>query len=280
MATQEESSGMMPDFMFYFLLVIIALAVGYFIYLAIFTFQPVIDLQRNARATLEISENLMSSPLTTSKAVFSSAELDKIDNKIVEPYVRHCAYGYKAEIESGGRKWIFGYEPRDFGRYFDSLKEHALKTPVSVDGKPGTLTVTTYENTITSASCLIQRAFVLKKIEKWPCKIPTAGAVSLPRETRAVRCDIKLEKQRDDFLCIGAAVEEAPLVECRHLPGIQVQKFIFKGKKFNEIKDMFLVAYPLKRYADSCENLNPADIAGEKDDVVTVLLCIEEAAKP
>ncbi|MBI2578676.1 MAG: hypothetical protein HYW26_03125 [Candidatus Aenigmarchaeota archaeon] len=284
----EEEVSLQINTFFWVIFVIFEIAIIAIVFFLMFPFEPTIYSKQAPRAAVEISENLFVSPLTASKSVFSSAELDNVNGKLEEPFVRHCSLAYGAEIESDGKEWSFGFKPKTtllrgainrLGLGF--LYEYTATFPVSVDEKPARLTLRIYEDTLSDVQCIVERAQVLKKIEKLNCKTPRSDAYLSgdPQPEKSVTCYFVLTYDNgNNMLCLKHP--SLPFSECRFYKGVPVS-YSFSGGLDKSEKELILAAYPIKPGANAeCGNLVKDAIAGVSDEVGSVLLCIEKNEAP
>lgn len=256
------------------------------IFVLIFPFEASAKVRLAPQAAVEISENLLSSPLTTTKAVFSSAALDSADGKQKEYYAKKCKFGFRAEIESDGKKWQFGFNPilksastpTVERRGLGFLNEYSAVLPASVDEKPAVLVLHIYEDTLTQVSCIAERSQTLKRVERIACKTPKSEF----ELGESVTCYFVLE-QRGDSLCMRNP--KTPLtdrnIECRHYEGAPVESLESARQPDKNIRQMNIAAFPMKEKIASkitdCRDVPRDKVAGEKDTVASVILCLEEA---
>jgi hypothetical protein len=199
--------------------------------------------------------------------------------------ISEARFGYNPEkvfylMNSMGLEQMLGY-------FYNGnvIKEVTKDYYVSVsDGdtvKPAKMTLTVYDTWLSRVSCLVEKAYYTQKQQSMPI-----DCLLLYTVTRDGDCWLPIRKSGDN-ICIfyinpfmGGDTTD---IDCRNLAGRNVLYFDYpyEGEKT-------LVAIPIKpghglstdethdASDDNCKAIesNPSWIAGEGDDVDTVLLCI------
>ncbi len=232
------------------------------------------------RAAVEIIDALGKSSLTKELAVFDEEELDKYHNTRIEPYIRHCKYGYSIKVKSADKKeWQFGYKPE---KPVESNEDSTSKFPVAVvrnsDIKPAELEITVYNTWTSRISCLIEGAYLSKEVteDMFDCSsdlrdhYQTCGFAIRPKDGKA----------DSDFLCI--LDKSGKDKDCRYLPGIPVieQSLFYIGKGDKDVR--MLKAVPVKIGLESeamgkrCDEINLQKVKAGKNEDAIIIMCFEE----
>lgn len=150
------------------------------------------------RTFTEIADGIAHEKLTAGYDVFKKSELDKYDKKNIEPYARHCRYGYYLEIESDGKKWAFGYKPPS---YFSHVTHEYPAAIAETDdfyntATPAKMKLTVYDAWLSRISCMAEDAYINKEIqtERFPC---------INENSRGCNLAVRKENgdRRADYIC-------------------------------------------------------------------------------
>jgi len=246
------------------------------------------------KIAIEIGENILTSELTVSRAIFSKAELEKLEPTYVnaffpytiydltEPYVRHCRFAYRAEISCTNKdicdeynieeKYIFGYEKPVFTDHITRRFSAAI-----TDGNvvvPAMLHLTVFGDRFSLTSCLIERAYKYKEVQETSC-----SSSFNCEEAKVFAWNAIYE---DDTLCTPdceKGFHQADPTK-RYLPGIEMNNFEIhgQGQEFKTLKALPIRSTAATQFIGKvlCSEMNNYEslLAGETDDVV-VVLCVE-----
>lgn len=181
------------------------------------------------RASVELTENIFVSELTSSKYVFDRQQLDKydqsnIDRKTELPFLRACSFAYFIAVEDlqSGKEWEFGHvPPRDIDirvseyvvkrqdeekrpsyvindaserEFLASIQEKDTSKPSNYYGsvKQAKVGVKIYDTWLVRSTCLVEKAFTLKEVQKMeiPCIVADYRGGNL--------CGFSLQRHPDD----------------------------------------------------------------------------------
>ena len=283
----SEKQLSLPEIFLVVLDFVVVGVVVFFLFLLLLSFKVNVTRADLQRTTIELAENLLSSPLTEGKFILDKAELDKFDNTIAEPYVRHCNYAYHLDIDAkkkmnGKDSWSFGYKTNQFA-HANRLEDFSFETPVSIKGTEGKGTVlvagkmkiTVYDTIVGRVDCMIENAFGTKEVQNMP----------LPCNNDKSRfCDLAIDKAAGkicfvtDYRKFGKSSD--PDTECRMIDG----KFAFSGIAYSFERDgkkRSLNAVPVKSLPADIKECNQIEHlkAGKTDQIAGIALCIEEEGK-
>lgn len=162
---------------FIFSIIILIFVVSVIMYL-FFSFSKTIPTHEMTRIGKEISDILLSSPLSEKKGIFKVEMLEKYsENSITpykkEPYARQCKYGYRIEIEDliNDNVWKFGYQPIK-GLEIPEIT-HAISLEYNIhviyeNGEihPAKMSIHVFHDYFTELTCLVEKAWTTKKVHK------------------------------------------------------------------------------------------------------------------
>ncbi len=274
----EEQSMYPLKSIFFLIMVIVLLAViGLAVWL-FFNLTVEVESKELDRATVELSHAISKSQLTSDLAIFKKEELDKYHNTEIEPYVRHCKYGYKAAIETDKGKWEFGYSPDE---WVESSIGGPSRFSVAVlnDGivEPAKLEVKAYNTWTTRIACLLEGAYLSWDVVSTEFNCPD----DLGMKYHLCGFDIRREDGNpdSDFVCIYDWKEQKDR-DCRYLPDVPIiEQGIFYGGYLNgDVRE--LKAIPVRRSAaqslidEPCSEAEKHK-AGKGEDAVFIL-CFEQ----
>lgn len=264
--------------------------------IAMSSFDVVVKEKDIDRVSIEAAEGLMSSPLSTSRAVFLESELDDFSKKYgsenganIEPYSRLCDFGYYLKISDLERKneWEFGYRPSEItklgepsiiaypvGIFIPGPREGEFYNTVS----PAFMILEIHDSWLTRATCLAEKAIETRDVEKIGIgcvKVPFLKAGS----NELTRCGFSIVRTSGDgdHLCIfDRNYDSNPgldsLIECRYVPGIDVRKF---SKGYNDAAVLRAVPVAPGTLVN-CENTETLDGLTARTGPAEIVFCLEE----
>jgi len=241
------------------------------------------------RYNIELAQAMMSSELTSSKHVFDAAKMNNLNGKEIPP-IRSCGYAYKIIVEDLKTKeeWKFGTEPENRFKNIYNTIQNRFGVSIAVPNEekpanfygtvnPGRMTLIVYDHLTGRMACAIEKAFILKEAQN----LTIENCISLYSFGDPLSCFgfRKTEKGA----CVFHRRASSEDLDCKSFPSeIKFEEIYETGdslreKGANPSKPMNILAYPLKAEA-SCADVKEspeAYVAGNDDDVITVLLCME-----
>jgi len=257
------------------------------------------------RFSIEMSENILSSRLTTTKYIFDRAQLSvfnqpSVADKQLERYelqfARSCEFGYFATVEdlASGEEWKFGYIPSDLvDNNEQGRKDIVYRVGINVPNPqkpadfyssvtPALFTLIAFDSRSTRITCAIEKSFRLKEIQNvtiGEClhRFQLETCLGLKRETSGgipYACFYSIESG-SDFLH-----------DCRYMPlDINFQQFhetydSLKEKGIDPSEDLVVKTYPIKEGLSipDCQTLKENFVGflpDENEEVQTVVICLE-----
>lgn len=268
----------------------------FLIAIVMFSFSVEIEEKDVDRLSIETAEGLLSSPLVTSRAVFSESILEESSTRYgadnganFEPYARPCKSAYYVKVSdlSSRKTWEFGYRPSGITE-IDEPSVIAYPAGIFVSGlrpgefyntvKPALMVVEIHDSWLTRATCLAEKALATREVEEM-----ILGCIDLrflmtgpPIELSDCGFSIVRPASRTDHLCIfdrnyGTNPSDDLLLDCRYVPEIAVRQFS-KGYD-NEAK---LRAVPvIPGTLVDCENIEALESLVAKTGLAEIVFCLE-----
>ncbi|MBI2971239.1 MAG: hypothetical protein HYY37_02350 [Candidatus Aenigmarchaeota archaeon] len=246
------------------------------------------------RATMEIAENVVHHNLVESRVVFDEVRLDQYDGTPVEPYFRHCRYGYHVALEDFDTtdntwkvRWQFGYKPAAvrvdnavLGRTYPAalgMPDPGRPAPYYDNARHLIMKLDVYDTWFARMTCMVENAYRLKKEQRMLIDGSVAGIPDQP---------FGIDRSADSALCLFAerSGSKAYTGDCRYVP----EDIPFHPFYYNFVtprKTVPLAAVPVKAAnvgnligpgTALCTSILPAWRAGPTDDVGAIALCICE----
>jgi hypothetical protein len=267
------------------------------------SFNTVIKSSDLERFSVEMSENIASSQLTTSRYIFDRNQLDSINQEserelaspqptlMLEPdFARTCGFAYHVEITDlvSNNKWYFGYndpasdnvaDPVVRNYYAGTLVYDTTTKKYTVD--PARMVLTAYDTIFVRETCAIEKAFMMKQVQQIPRNINKL--LGLKRDGNAICSTSNINNVIKDVECRfvpdQVKLQDFSADIYRNPDGTQVEDGkirINEGTLVADNTDLVMKFYPIKEGSTTkCYNLDAAAIAGPADSVDHVLVCLE-----
>jgi len=275
----EEESQFPMKSGFLLIMIVALLALITFAVWMIFSISIEINVRALERATVEISDALVKSPLTSELAIFKEEELDKYHDTRTEPYIRHCTYGYRIKVRTEDKRWEFGYEPK---KPVKTIQDSTRKFPVAVisNGKilPAELELKVYDTWTTRITCLVEGAYLSKDIV-------STNSFNCPGDLEGhyKKCGFEIRSKDDDansdFLCIYSSEDDEDK-DCRYLPDVKValQGLFYEGDRNKDISVLRATPVKINRVnaaiGKKCSYIE--SLKADKDEDAVIVMCFEE----
>jgi hypothetical protein len=243
------------------------------------------------RTAYQLSENHYSSDATVYRTVFNKDFLEDLSTD-EELFVRKCGIGHFTEISSleSNDTWSFGYSPSEkviitkFSRSFPaSLFVQGKRDAKGYeDVELATLSLTLYDTYTTRLTCIVEKAFLSKEVQKMRLPCLFHGLI-LGRD----KCQLEIIQQNSK-LCLRdpSALESIDCRVSKYTFSTEINVLEYDAVQINDerLSEKILKAYPIKAgfFGTSvlCNTLksDTTAVAQKSDDEVRVVkLCLEDS---